>query len=786
MISVTERDVLSGLFGGACNMELSSFVLMRTIEGLEHATRSQESRAEVYFTVPDGDRGLLSDLRARVKASTPPSQLKEFTVPWCGGGISFDNEQHSAYIRELAAAFVAQTQAQVRLGLSKRRPLSAQEREIFHHSAFALRRGRAFFGRDEVRESLKALVEAKGPVVRCVYGLSGTGKTSAMSVAAVDAKTRPGCPAVVIFRACGTSAASSGALELMCNVGAQIAEAYGLDHRRHIDFDAQVSEFHRCLSASTSERPLILFIDSLDQLSNQHHERSDPWRWLPTDARIMPNTTIIVSVLPDTKYGILQAIRARLSVEWLLEICGIRPLEALAVLKQWVANERRQLQEEQLMSLGHQLKEAQSVTMLHLRLIHDRVIKWRSYDAAQTLPSTVPGLIGIIFDDLERLHGKKLVAEIMGLLSASRCGLSEANLLDLVSGNDDVLGKRGQKGSVLEYHDPPIRRLPPLVFSRLRRDLGDYIVERGENGVVVLNFYHRQFWEAVSAKYYADQETSLKFQRALSDYWSGSLAAAFPDRQIEIHPLRFPPGEIMGGLGLPNRQKIKELGSALKGSRRHGELAQLLCDLRYVEAVFESGQSYAEDLLVDYSDCLAALNEDGDGGDMAETARPAAAKVHAQVTSFQRFVRKWFHALCIQPHLLPGLAANSPSTGEVSRSARALQDLRPWLEWQNAPDEFDACAQTQAFPQAVACCTFAPSAGAFVVGTGDACLVFDVLSSGQLSRFVGQWGTRGGCRAPASRLMVGWCFQPGGSPWLASGTRAVGSRYAALGRTSAG
>ena len=374
----------------------------------------------------------------------------------------------------------------------------------------------------------------------------------------------------------------------------------------------------------------------------------------------------------------------------------------------------------------------------------------------------------------------------MGLLSASRCGLSEANLLDLVSGNDDVLGKRGQKGSVLEYHDPPIRRLPPLVFSRLRRDLGDYIVERGENGVVVLNFYHRQFWEAVSAKYYADQETSLKFQRALSDYWSGSLAAAFPDRQIEIHPLRFPPGEIMGGLGLPNRQKIKELGSALKGSRRHGELAQLLCDLRYVEAVFESGQSYAEDLLVDYSDCLAALNEDGDGGDMAETARPAAAKVHAQVTSFQRFVRKWFHALCIQPHLLPGLAANSPSTGEVSRSARALQDLRPWLEWQNAPDEFDACAQTQAFPQAVACCTFAPSAGAFVVGTGDACLVFDVLSSGQLSRFVGQWGTRGGCRAPASRLMVGWCFQPGGSPWLASGTRAVGSRYAALGRTSAG
>ena len=769
MISVTEREVLSGLFGPSCNMELSTFVLMRTIEGLEHAARSQDAKADVYFTVPDGDRGLLSDLRARVKALTPTSQFKEFSVPWCGGGISFDNEQHCAYIRDLAAAFVAQTQAQVRFGLAKRRPLNAREREVFHHGAFALRRARAFFGRDEVRNAVKALMEAKGPVVRCLHGLSGTGKTSAMSVAAVDAKRRPGCLAVVVFRACGTSAASSGALELMCSVGAQIAEVYGLHHQRYTDFDAQVSEFHRCLSASTANRPLVLFIDSLDQLSDQNHERSDPWRWLPTDSKLMPHTTVVVSVLPDTKYGVFQAIRARLSVEWLLEIGGIGPLEALSVLTQWVANQRRQLQEEQLRSLEHQLREAQSVTMLHLRLIHDRVIKWRSYDAPQTLPSTVAGLIGIIFDDLERLHGKRLVAEIMGLLSASRCGLSEVNLLDLVTGNDDVLGRKGQKGSVLEYHDPPIRRLPPLVFSRLRRDLGDYIVERGENGVVVLNLYHRQFWEAVSSRYYADQETRLRLQRALSDYFSGRLAATFPDRQIETHPLRFPPGEGMEGLGLPNRQKIKELGSALKGSRRHGELAQLLCDLRYIEAVFESGQSYAEDLLVDFSDCLVTLNEDGDGDDMACSEGPAKAQVEAQVTSFVRFVRKWFHALCLQPHLLPGLAANSPSTAVVARSARALQDLRPWVEWRNAPDELDACAQTQSFPQAVACCAFAPSASAFVVGTGDACLVFDVLSSGQLSRFVGHAArVQGTCFSSDGRLVLSGGREPLARIWNAS------------------
>ena len=39
---------------------------------------------------------------------------------------------------------------------------------------------------------------------------------------------------------------------------------------------------------------------------------------------------------------------------------------------------------------------------------------------------------------------------------------------------------------VLQYHTPPQRRLPPLVFVRLRDAFGDYMTLRGSNGANVV------------------------------------------------------------------------------------------------------------------------------------------------------------------------------------------------------------------------------------------------------------------------------------------------------------
>ena len=64
-------------------------------------------------------------------------------------------------------------------------------------------------------------------------------------------------------------------------------------------------------------------------------------------------------------------------------------------------------------------------------------------------------------------------------------------LEDILSCDDEVLN------DVYQWWEPPVRRLPPLLWVRIQTDLGPYLVERGlKGGTPVLSWYHRQFREA--------------------------------------------------------------------------------------------------------------------------------------------------------------------------------------------------------------------------------------------------------------------------------------------------
>ena len=69
--------------------------------------------------------------------------------------------------------------------------------------------------------------------------------------------------------------------------------------------------------------------------------------------------------------------------------------------------------------------------------------------------------------------------------------MSEAELEDLISLDETVLN------DVYQYHLPPIRRIPPLLWTRIRNDVPNYLVEREAEGVSVVSWYHRQFAEGI-------------------------------------------------------------------------------------------------------------------------------------------------------------------------------------------------------------------------------------------------------------------------------------------------
>ena len=70
-------------------------------------------------------------------------------------------------------------------------------------------------------------------------------------------------------------------------------------------------------------------------------------------------------------------------------------------------------------------------------------------------------------------HGEKFVRKALGYITASKTGLSKSELEDILSCDDIVLADE-----VFKYHVPPIRRLPPLLWTRLRNDLGKRFVTK--------------------------------------------------------------------------------------------------------------------------------------------------------------------------------------------------------------------------------------------------------------------------------------------------------------------
>ena len=78
--------------------------------------------------------------------------------------------------------------------------------------------------------------------------------------------------------------------------------------------------------------------------------------------------------------------------------------------------------------------------------------------------------------------GALLVHRVFAYLHLSSLGLTENELVDLISLDDEVLN------DVFQYSAPPLRRLPAVLWARIRNSIQEYIVTREANGGKVYFF----------------------------------------------------------------------------------------------------------------------------------------------------------------------------------------------------------------------------------------------------------------------------------------------------------
>lgn len=253
---------------------------------------------------------------------------------------------------------------------------------------------------------------------------------------------------------------------------------------------------------------------------------------------------------------------------------------------------------------------SQCPSPLYLKLVLEQAVQWKSYSAVDeaSLGLSVRQMIISLFEDLERRHGPTLLKHTLAYISASKRGISEAELEDVLSCDDKVLDE------VFSSWAPPIRRIPPSLLARIKADIESFLAVHVENGVRLITWKHQQFHDVVIGRYlFADEKELRCFHAQLADYFLGRWAQGTKKednrghpkgRHVSRQPLQF-------AKDVFNYRKLTELPHHLLKSEALERLKQsALCNYEFLLVKLKA--SSVQDVMDDFMEALAVKPDEED------------------------------------------------------------------------------------------------------------------------------------------------------------------------------
>ncbi|XP_052225116.1 NACHT domain- and WD repeat-containing protein 1-like [Dreissena polymorpha] len=352
-----------------------------------------------------------------------------------------------------------------------------------------------------------------------IIGKSGSGKTAIM---AKLFQTSPSflspLKSITMVRFLGTSTMSTSIRETLITLCEQIRTLYKVQDPFGLDFESDYQFLVRYFASllwriNTTNRPLTIILDSADQLNVADHAHL--FNWLPH--KLPVTVRMIVSLVTD-RTDCLTNIRLVFPfVDRFVEITDLDRGVADNIINMTNKAQHRHLSKKQKNFVLEQF--AKCCLPLYLKVLVDMSLSWRSYTDLDpgSLGSSIKEAIKFLFNNLEKAHGEVLVRKSLGYLCAARDGLSEIEIEDLLSLDDEVLQ------DTYIYHlppDPEVIRLPPLLWKRVQFDIREYVVERQSGGRKVIGWYHRQFSE-VAYERFCNKDVRQHLHKALAEYFQG-------------------------------------------------------------------------------------------------------------------------------------------------------------------------------------------------------------------------------------------------------------------------
>ncbi len=553
--SITEQETARGIPVGGPDIPGAVFVFRRMLEGLPQNTSAGnyrdlvEGEERLDTQAADSLRRFHDDVYRRLDGCQAVTEYRAVWDAMAGGPTTEHTDQ---LCRDVYDALAGAITEELRLVAQVD---SHQSEEQTHHD-FGAERRRSFTGRRDELDAISRYLRSDTARPLLVIGDPGIGKTALLAEAAYRAGAQAG-GRPVIARFIGATPRSADPRTLVDDLRRSLPGLAGrVEDTPPVGLPALAEAFRDALAAVPPRSGLVLVLDALDQLAG-----APDLSWLPSE-------------LPSGVRVVLSAQRGSAAEHAAAELraitvhLGALPAgEGDELLSRWLGEAGRALTEDQRKEVTSPFAEYGNP--LHLRLAFEEARRWASYTHVPpgTLASDVPGILRQLLDRLESEHGPALVRRALGLLAASRDGLSEGEMLDLLSGDGAVLGEVGRR---MPKSPPTEGRLPPILWARLHADLEPYLNERRSEGRVLLGFYHRQLTEAVTARYMSGEDAA-GMHRYLAEYF-----AAQPLDLVD------------GARSVANTRKLHELSYQQAYGGCWDDLYATLTDFRFLQRKIEA------------------------------------------------------------------------------------------------------------------------------------------------------------------------------------------------------
>lgn len=368
-----------------------------------------------------------------------------------------------------------------------------------YHERFIESRLRVYVGRQRIQEQLIDYLESDATQPLLLVGHSGSGKSAILGKLWENWRTQH-ADEFILPHFVGASGASTSHHSMLRRFCLELQKQYDINKEIPDDSQKLLGAFHEFLEAVPDDRRVVLLVDAVNQLDEIGGAQE--MNWLPYD--LPPSVKIVVSCIEEAEReeSALNALRRRKVPE-----VAVEPLtddERFEIVTRIPSVSAKSLDSGQIRLL---LDNPATRNPLYLTVALEELRGFGSFEQLDNRIHSFPsaageeGVIGLFTQVIERLEREvntDTVKLVLSSIAASRSGLSERELSELLS-RDTGRDCSGDLQVIL-------------------RQIRPYLLRRG----ALVDFYHRSFCKATTVCYLQTDEYQEAVHAKLAAYFQAT------------------------------------------------------------------------------------------------------------------------------------------------------------------------------------------------------------------------------------------------------------------------